>query len=136
MEGSYLHEAWSAPDNTRLVSKQFSFRLPVHVAAKLAAIGEMYPTKSRTQIVADLLTLALDNFEKELPAIKGDVVDPEVSEHLGEEYGYSIEGTRRTFWQLSNKYFQELEEELGNAEIKPLFNLNAAAPDDYFSKKA
>ncbi|MBK9521376.1 MAG: hypothetical protein IPO13_07125 [Rhodocyclaceae bacterium] len=53
MKTSHLHDTWAGPDNARLVSKQFSFRLPVHIAAKIAALGEMYPRKNRTQIVAD-----------------------------------------------------------------------------------
>ena len=135
MEGSYLHEAWSAPDNTRLVSKQFSFRLPVHVAAKLAAIGEMYPTKTRTQIVADLLTLALDNFEKELPEIKGEFSEASQFFDDGNAY-YNIEGPRKSFWELSNKHFQELEAELGNPDVKALFQTNVIAPENNFEKNS
>lgn len=36
MKASDLVTIWSAPDNSRLTAKQYSFRLPVHVAAKLA----------------------------------------------------------------------------------------------------
>ena len=131
MEGSYLHEAWRAPDNTRLVSKQFSFRLPVHVAAKLSAIGDMYPTKNRTQIVADLLTLALDNFESGLPQVKGAPFEGNFEDD--ESYFY-VEGMKKWFWELSNKYFQELEAELGNPEAKPLFGLNVIDTEENFAK--
>ena len=55
MKASDLVTVWSAPDNSRLTSKQYSFRLPVHVAAKLAALEDLYPTRSRTQLVGDLL---------------------------------------------------------------------------------
>ena len=48
MKTAHLHDVWSSPDNCRLVSKQFSFRLPVSEAAKIAALGEMYPQKNRT----------------------------------------------------------------------------------------
>ena len=68
MRTSHLHDIWASPDNTRLVSKQFSFRFPVHIAAKIAALAEIYPQKNRTQIVADLLTAALDDLEKSLPS--------------------------------------------------------------------
>ena len=131
MEGSYLHEAWRAPDNTRLVSKQFSFRLPVHVAAKLSAIGDIYPTKNRTQIVADLLTLALENFENGLPQYKG--APFEGNFELDEQH-YYVEGLKRRFWELSNKYFQELEAELGNPEAKPLFITNVIDTEENFAK--
>ena len=61
MKASTLHDVWASPDNTRLTPKQFSFRLPIHVAAKIAALCDMYPQKTRTQIIADLLTSALMN---------------------------------------------------------------------------
>ena len=58
-----LTALWAGPDNSRLTSKQYSFRLPVHVAAKIAALEEMYPQRSRTQIVGDLLSAALEGVE-------------------------------------------------------------------------
>lgn len=58
MKASDLVTVWPAPDNSRLTSKQFSFRLPVHVAAKLATLEEMYATKLRTQLVGELLAAA------------------------------------------------------------------------------
>ena len=55
MKTADLHQIWSAPDNSRLTAKQQSFRLPVHVAAKLEALVALFPNKTKTQIVADLL---------------------------------------------------------------------------------
>jgi len=133
MDGSYLHETWSAPDNTRLVSKQFSLRLPVHVVAQLSAIGEMYPTKTRTQIVADLLTFALQDYEKKLPTVMGNFSEFTQDIDDGKDY-YQIDGLRRLYWELSNKYFSELERDLGNSNPKPLFNVNVVAPKDSFEK--
>ena len=60
MKTQHLHDVWASPDNTRLTTKQFSFRFPVHIAAKIAALCEMYPQKNRTHIVADLLAAALE----------------------------------------------------------------------------
>lgn len=128
MKASSLHDIWAAPDNTRLTPKQFSFRLPVHVAAKLAALCDMYPQKTRTQIVADLLTLALDQLEEGLPGALGDP-DPddyyqrEIAHSLGEEYEqvYFLGGPRGQFRNLANRHFEELEKELGNESPQPLF---------------
>lgn len=47
MKTAHLHDVWSSPDNSRLVSKQFSFRLPDHIVAKIATLGELYPQKIR-----------------------------------------------------------------------------------------
>lgn len=131
MKTAHLHDQWSSPDNSRLTSKQFSFRLPVHIAAKISALCEIYPQKNRTQIVADLLAAALDDLEKNLPEEKGSALDPveqaierQIAEHNGEEYEdlYSMAGARGRFRDTANRHFKELEKELGNENPAPLFN--------------
>ena len=118
MKAKNLIDVWTAPDNTRLTSKQFSFRLPVHVAAKLAALCEMYPTKPRTQIVADLLTTSLDELEESLPSGQGQPFgeDTDTGEFMVEEGG--AVGWYRS---LTNKHYAELERELGNEKAKTFY---------------
>jgi hypothetical protein len=132
MKTSHLHDVWSSPDNSRLVSKQFSFRLPVHIAAKIAALGEMYPQKNRTQIVADLLSAALDNLEENLPMVKGPAPDREMEDlerRIADQEGYAyepfflVEGPRSRYRALANKHYKELEKELGNEKPENLFNV-------------
>jgi hypothetical protein len=116
---SDLPKIWSAPDNTRLTAKQFSYRHPVAVAAKLMALCELYPTKSRTDIVNDLLATALSDVERSLPSVCGipaDQVDPETREELYEDVG-----PKARFRGLANKAYLELEEELGNKDAEPLY---------------
>jgi hypothetical protein len=109
---------WSAPDNTRLTSKQYTFRLPTHVAAKLHALGDMYPAKTRTQIVADLLTSALANIEQGMPFHEGEVLATIPGTH---EEVREMLGPRVRFCELANKYFDEIERELGNETPTPLY---------------
>lgn len=111
MKSSDLHNLWTAPDNSRITSKQFSFRLPVHVAAKLSALAEMYPQKSRTEIVGDLLATALDEVVKGMPYIQGQSIGyiHEIEEEIFEDIGPAT-----TFWKLADKYYRELEIEMGN----------------------
>ena len=73
MKASDLVTVWSAADNSRLTAKQFSFRLPVHVAAKLAALEAMYLTKSRTQLAGDLMSAAIADVEKGMSICTGSV---------------------------------------------------------------
>ena len=120
MKASDLVTVWSAADNSRLTAKQFSFRLPVHVAAKLAALEEMYPTKSRTQLVGDLLSAAIADVEKALPAVLGRSIgnDPETDEEIFEEIGPFAR-----YQVLANNFYSELEKELGNeSPAKLTFN--------------
>ena len=60
METKDLVKLWNAPDNTRLTPKQMSIRLPLHVAAKISALCEMFPKKTKTEIIGDLLATALE----------------------------------------------------------------------------
>ena len=123
MKTQHLHDVWASPDNSRLTTKQFSFRFPVHIAAKIAALCEMYPQKNRTHIVADLLGAALDDLEKNLPEALGAGLTPQeendqrmIAKHMGEDYEplFGLWGARGQFRELANKHYKELEKELGN----------------------
>jgi hypothetical protein len=121
VKASNLLELWATPGNNRVTSKQYSFRLPVHVAARIEALCEMYPSKNRTQIVADLLTSALDEVEKSFPSVTGApfIEDPDTGQELFEEVGPIIR-----FRSLANRYYVELERELGNETAEPFFLVN------------
>lgn len=130
MKVSSLHDVWASPDNSRLTPKQFSFRLPIHVSAKIAALCDMYPQKSRTQIIADLMTSALDELEQNLPMEAGYPISPEdehherwVADQIGKVYEplFHMGGPRGEFRELANQHFQEQEQELGNEKPAPLF---------------
>ena len=115
MKASDLVTVWSAADNSRLTAKQYSFRLPVHVAAKLAALDEMYPTKSRTQLVGwlvgDLLSAAIADVERAFPEVRGRVIgrDPDTNEEIFDEVGPFARHQ-----SLAENYHREMEKELGN----------------------
>ncbi len=118
MKASDLVTVWGAPDNSRLTAKQYSFRLPVHVAAKVAALEEMYPTKSRTQLIADLLASALTDLEKAFPFVEGKQVGvhPDTKEKL-----YEDTGPAPRYRALANKHYVEIEKEIGNDSPGRLF---------------
>lgn len=127
MKVANLFDSWSSPDNTRLTPKQFSFRLPIHVAAKISALSDMFPQQTRTQIVSDLLTSALDEFEKELPESPGDPVREDYAFQIAEQLEQSCEplfflgGQRGRFRSLANQYFADLEKDLDSQTSGPLF---------------
>lgn len=119
IRSSDLTKVWAAPDNSRLTSKQYSFRFPVHVAAKLAALEEMYPNKSRTELVGDLLAAALDEVERSFPVVKGRPIgkDAESGEELFEDAGMSAR-----FRNLVDKHYVQIEKEMGNDSAKPIYD--------------
>ena len=115
---SDLHKVWGAPDNSRLTAKQLSFRLPVHVAAKLLALADMFPHKTRTQLVGDLLATALTDLERSFPSVKGEREDQHPETH---ETIYEDVGPVRQYRELANRHYKALEAELGNKHASPLF---------------
>ena len=118
MKAADLHKVWSSPDNSRLTAKQQSFRLPLHVAAKIAALCEMYPQRTKTEIVGDLLASALMEVERGFPSVKGQASGqlPDTGETYYEDIGQTT-----SFRRLANKHFEELEQELGTVNPKPLY---------------
>lgn len=109
MKPSELISYWDTPDNSKLTAKQFSIRLPIHVSAKIQALCDMYPAKTRTQIIGDLLSSVLADIEKSFPFVEGEYMghDPDTNEPIVEDIG-----PRYTFTSLTQKYIAELEAEL------------------------
>jgi hypothetical protein len=125
MKPADLTKVWTAPDNSRLTPKQQSFRLPLHVAAKLDALCALFPNKSKTEIVGDLLATAIDEVEQHLPTMRG----PQIDDHP--DYGavYDVHGQRVDFRRLANKAYKELERELGNKNPTDLYPNNLFESD-------
>ena len=122
MKAGDLSKVWGAPDNSRLTRKQQSFRLPVQVAAKIDALCDLYPNKTKTEIVADLLSSALDEVIVNLPSQRGE----QVGEHP--DYGrvFAVYGPAADFQRYANKHYKELERELGNKNPEELYTAQLA----------
>ena len=60
MKPEDLVKVWDAPDHSKLTPKQISIRLPIVAAAKIEALCEIFPSKTKSQIIADLIVTALD----------------------------------------------------------------------------
>ena len=113
MKTKDLITIWGAPEPPRLAPKQFSIRLPMLVSAKISALCEMYPKKTKTEIIGDLLTTSLDQLETEFPLVPGREVDqdPETGDILCEDVGSGA-----TFRALTEKHLREIEKEAGVTE--------------------
>lgn len=106
MEPKDLVKFWGAPDNSQLTKKQYAMRFPVHVMAKVNAINEIYPAKTRMEIMGDLLAAALDQFMDGLPS------EPdEQDEAMGRNPAMEFCGQRRWFNDLVVKHMKALEQE-------------------------
>ena len=109
-----LLKVWDAPDNSKLTPKQLSIRLPILVAAKISALCDLYPRKTKTEIIGDLLSTALDQLGAALPSIKGQQIG--VCE---DGPYYEDDGPCGRFNSLTEKYLRELEKEAGITEPMP-----------------
>ncbi|TFG91833.1 MAG: hypothetical protein E4H15_05055 [Syntrophobacterales bacterium] len=107
-----LVKIWGAPDNTRLTPKQISIRLPIHVAAKISAISDMYPKKTKTEIIGDLLAAALAQFAEGLSNEPNEYEEVQGKDPLMEWCG-----ARGVFEGHVKKYLDEFDmEETGTEE--------------------
>jgi len=66
-----LIKLWETHASGALTQEEFSIRLPIEDAAKLKALAEMYPRRSITDIITDLLSSSLENIESSMPYICG-----------------------------------------------------------------
>jgi len=116
MKAKDVLNIWSAPDNSRLTTKQLSVRLPVHVAARINALCDMYPNKTKTEIIGDLLSMALREIEAAFPIDKG---QQEGVDSDGDPY-YEDIGPFRIYERYANEHYAKLENELGNDNPRTL----------------
>jgi hypothetical protein len=100
-----IHE-WEREGSERQTAQKYSIHLPNYDAARIHALEEMYPGRSVTQIITDLLSAALDELEEAFPYIQGEKVTAE------DEYGdpvYGDAGLTPRFIALTNKHMAELK---------------------------
>jgi len=111
-----LPKIWSSPDNSRLMPNQISIRLPVHVAAKLYALEEVFPNKNRTEIIADLLNCAIDDVAESLPY--DGIGEPIGKDDEGELYYESYTGLGFDYFKFLQRKKEDLEKELVSVSKK------------------
>jgi hypothetical protein len=75
-----LVRTWEDNDSDPRAPERYCVRLPIHDAAKVAALSEMYPGRSEEDILTDILAAALDEVEAAFPYIQGQRVVAEDEE--------------------------------------------------------
>lgn len=120
MKTSSLYDQWRAMDDRRLSSKPVSVRLPVHVMARLNAIADLFPTKTRTDILTDLLKVGLASFEDSLPPLAYSSDTEEIEPGL---VVVSPRGETAEYRKSANRHYAQLENELGNMHPQTLLDV-------------
>ncbi|EAR21877.1 hypothetical protein [Nitrococcus mobilis] len=98
-----LLETWERSAGERRTLEVYSVRLPVHDAAKLAALAEMFPGRSEQDIITDLLSTALDEIEAAFPYVPGDRI---VAEDEQGDPIYEDTGLTPRFQSLTRKHLR------------------------------
>lgn len=129
MKTNDLLTIWGAPEPPRLTPKQVSIRVPILVSAKISALLDLYPKRTKTDIIGDLLTSALEMLEKELPMHK-DSSDPDGFERDGNAY-FGYYGIRKDYFQVTEKYLRKMEKEAHIKEPMAFSYSSAYLEDDF-----
>ncbi len=96
-----LSEYWEKQAKATLTAEEYTLRLPIEDAAKIAALAEMYPKRTKTEIISELLSAALEELETSLPYVAGKRVIE--TDEMGDPL-YEDVGPTPRFLDLSKKY--------------------------------
>ena len=108
MKISTLAKHWENSAKARLTSKEYSLRLPIEDAARIAALSEMYPKRTEEELLSELLSAALDELETSFPYKTGSKVIAE--DEQGDPLYEDIGPTPR-FLDLSKKFMALLKQD-------------------------
>src|SRR3569623_2875569 len=93
----------------RRAVREFTVRLPLHDAARLLALAEMYPGRTETLLVGELLSAAIDELEAAFPYVQGSAV---VAEDDHGDPIYEDSGLTPRLIALTRKHLRALEREI------------------------
>lgn len=81
-----LIRVWDAPDHSQLTPRQWSVRLPLLVAARINALCDLYPRRTKTEIIGDLLATSLEQLIEALPDAPGARRDDAAADSLHDRF--------------------------------------------------
>lgn len=100
-----LPKQWANTARLEPAVMAVSLELPLEHAARLMALKEMYPGRTREQILLDLLGAALDDLEEALPYTQGEQIV--AVDELGDPIYQDVGPTPR-FLELTRQFRNEL----------------------------
>lgn len=100
-----LIQRWSSGGQHSTETRTYSVQLPLRDAARIEALRIMYPNRTDSQLMADLIRAALDELEVAMPYVPGKRVIAE------DDYGdpiYEDLGPTPQFYSLSHEILRKL----------------------------
>lgn len=101
-----LIQKWQNDSSSPVADYEVSVLLPLYDAARVEALKELFPEKTKQQIITELLSAALDEAEEAFPYVKGEKVIAQ------DEFGdpmYEDAGKTTTFIKLTNQYLKQMK---------------------------
>lgn len=102
-----LVKEWELSAKGRLSKTTYHIPLDLESAARLAALGEMYPRRRPEELLGELVAVALQELEASFPYIKGQKVV--ATDEQGDPV-YEDAGLTPRFLALSRKHREELSQ--------------------------
>lgn len=99
---------WNRTASDVRTEHEYLVRLPLHDAARLHALAEMYPGRTEQQLLTDLLSVALDELEKAFPYVQG---EREIARDEFDDPVFEDIGPTPRFKTLTRKYARVLLED-------------------------
>lgn len=97
---------WQNESSSPITANQYSLQLSIYDAARVEALHEMFPEKSKQQIMGELLSSALDEVEEAFAYEQGDKV---IARDEFDDPMYEDVGLTSTFIDLTNQYVKKLK---------------------------
>ncbi|HVY82575.1 MAG TPA: pilin assembly protein [Steroidobacteraceae bacterium] len=109
MKFKELLDSWRQSAAGPRTAAEYAVRLPVDDAARLHALAEMFPGRTREQIITDLLSAALQEVAAVMPYVQGAKV---ISTDEQGDPIYEDAGLTPRFAELTRQHKKKLEAEL------------------------
>jgi hypothetical protein len=101
-----LLENWQQSATGERTAVEYAVRLPLDDAARLHALVEMFPARTREQLITDLLSAALQEVAAAMPYVPGDKV---ISTDEQGDPVYEDAGPTPRFMELTRRNKKKLE---------------------------
>jgi hypothetical protein len=91
MKFTDLLKTWDREAAGELTEEEFRVRLTLEDAAKVEALAEMFPRRTREQLITELLSVALDEIVSGFPYVEGErvIARDEEGDPVFEDVGYT-----------------------------------------------
>ena len=103
-----LADRWEKQAKATLTSEEYTLRLPLEDAAKINALSEMYPKRSRSELLGELISAALEELETAMPYVSGNKVI--ARDEMGDPL-YEDVGPTPMFMDLSKKHLNIIKQQ-------------------------